>query len=56
MKCVRLSLWKGAWLLWLEYASIVYPATSKKAVAHHGLTKHVDARYEDGQQKEFNYP
>ena len=40
--------------LWFEDALIVYPATSKKAVANHGLTEHVHARYEDGQQKEFN--
>jgi hypothetical protein len=35
--------------LWSEYAPIVYPATSEKAVANHGLAKQVDARYEDGQ-------
>jgi hypothetical protein len=31
--------------LWFEDAPIVYPATSEKAVANHGLTKQVDARY-----------
>ena len=51
-------MWRSApaTALWFEYAPIVYPATSEKAVANHGLTKQVDARYEDGEEKEFNDP